>query len=176
LQREAKKESKIMNKNHSILHIGFNVQRWCYLLCLAISILVWSCQSAPPPARSANTAIEAKEDAYIKLRKEVMTYHNETMKNMDTIVKLKIALKTKLATSASIFSKDSAAVNIKRLEKAHDIMMDWMHNYKEPDSTTSQQQKMAYMRGQLSDIQRVKVKMNESIWLAAQALKKKQHE
>ena len=129
------------------------MKKW--FLYLALPVALAGCQGGPPDA-------EQKEN----LETEVMALHDEAMADMSKIYRLRRNLTT-LRDSLTAQSADTALTNlltrrILQLDEADEAMMDWMRNYKSPD-TLAHQQAMLYLQDEHKKIARVKSLMDSTI-------------
>lgn len=92
-----------------------------FLFVIGTLIILVACNNAA----DSNKGDKAKGDEVTQLKKEVMEAHDITMAQMNTMNKLKKALKEKWqnedVTDTTVYYQSYAD-----LQKAHDRMMDWM--------------------------------------------------
>ena len=72
--------------------------------------------------------------------------------------------------------QDSIRVDINRLQKAEDDMMDWMKQYKVPDKNLRKDQALDYLNIQLKNIQEVKASIAESFKQSNELLTQIKHQ
>lgn len=135
------------------------------LLALPFAIVA-GCQSGP-------TEAEQKTE----LENHVMAVHDSAMANMGTIIKMRRNLQA-LSDTLATQQTDTATItklqqSVTGLKAADEDMMNWMRNYKAPD-TLKHQQAMDYLQQELQKIEKVKVTMDSTI-KAARAIYQ-QHE
>jgi len=136
-------------------------------LVLALPLtIVAGCNTAPS---------EAEQKA--KLEEQVMAVHDSAMAEMDAIFKLRRNLRTLRDTLASQQTDSTIILQLQEsitgLGKADESMMNWMRNYKAPD-TLQHQQAMDYLQQELQKIERVKTTMDSTLKAARQTYQ--QHE
>nr|WP_255487957.1 hypothetical protein [Pontibacter sp. KCTC 32443] len=129
------------------------------LLALPLAILA-GCTPGPSEA-------EQKAD----LENQVMAVHDSAMAEMGTIIKLRRNLQA-LSDTLTTQQPDSATIqalqqNIAGLEAADESMMNWMRNYKVPD-TLQHKQAINYLQQELQKIKRVRTIMDSTIQAAHQ--------
>ena len=99
-----------------------------------------------------------------KLEDQVMSLHEKTMQDLDSVMALKKELKSVAVKSGlSKADNDSIDANLHRLQKADDDMMDWMNNYSEPDKMMAEDKALAYMNVQLNKIEGIYAEMQRSM-------------
>ncbi|HFA47584.1 MAG TPA: hypothetical protein ENJ95_01045 [Bacteroidetes bacterium] len=110
-----------------------------------------------------------------ELRDKIMAVHDEVMPKMGEIhnlgKKLKQLSKTQLADEDGASKTIVSAIEY--LEKADDGMMDWMGDFKQPSKlrgNKSHEEIMAYLNGQLKQVNQVKKDINGSIEKAKELL------
>lgn len=135
------------------------------LLALPFAIVA-GCQSGPTEAGQKT-----------ELENHVMAVHDSAMADMGTIIKLRRNLQS-LADTLATRQTDSTTIkllqqNISGLELADESMMNWMRNYKAPD-TLQHEQAMTYLQQELQKIEKVKTTMDSTIKAARDIYK--QHE
>jgi hypothetical protein len=101
-----------------------------------------------------------------ELQQQVMAVHDSAMAEMDNIFKMRRNLRT-LRDSLQIQLADTAIVSslnkqISGLNMADEGMMDWMRNYKAPD-TLQHERAMQYLQLELQKINRVKNFMDSTL-------------
>jgi hypothetical protein len=126
-----------------------------WLLYLALPLALASCQSGPSEAERQET-----------LETEVMDLHDEAMADMSKIYRLRRNL-TSLRDTLAAQSADTSITNlltrdITGLHQADEAMMDWMRNYKAPD-TLAHEQAMLYLQQEHEKMARVKSLMDSTI-------------
>lgn len=124
------------------------------LLALPIAILA-GCKSGP-------TEVVQKAE----LQQHVMAVHDSAMAEMDQIFKLRRSLRA-LRDTLETQQTDTTILqalqqNINSLNRADERMMDWMRNYKAPD-TLLHAQAMRYLQLELQKIEKVKNTMDSTI-------------
>lgn len=129
------------------------MKKW--LLYLALPLALAACQSGPSEAEQKQT-----------LETEVMALHDEAMADMGKIYRLRRDL-TSLHDSLTAQSADTAVTNllsrrIVQLHEADEAMMDWMRNYKAPD-TLAHAQAMLYLQEEHVKMEKVKSLMDSTI-------------
>ncbi|MBD1399022.1 hypothetical protein H9Q13_17770 [Pontibacter sp. JH31] len=129
------------------------MKKW--FLYLALPFALAGCQGEPSEASQKES-----------LETEVMALHDEAMADMSKIYRLRRNLTT-LRDSLSAHTADTAVTSlltrrIAQLEAADEAMMDWMRNYKAPD-TLEHQQAMLYLQQENSKMARVKSLMDSTI-------------
>lgn len=100
------------------------------------------------------------------LETEVMDLHDEAMADMGKIYRLRRNL-TSLRDTLQAQSADTATIRlltqrIQDLEKADEAMMEWMRQYKVPD-TLAHEQAMLYLNTEHRKMERVKSLMDSTI-------------
>lgn len=118
-----------------------------------------------------NTGPSAKEQK-TELQQHVMAVHDTAMADMGQIFKLRKSLRA-LRDTLATQQTDSATLlllqqHITGLNHADEAMMNWMRNYKAPD-TLQHEQAMQYLNQELQKIERVKTTMDSTIAAARQA-------
>lgn len=129
------------------------MKKW--LLYLSLPLALYACQSGPDD--------EAKQEA---LETEVMALHDEAMADMSKIYRLRRNLSS-LRDTLQAQAADTATINllsrrIQELEVADEAMMEWMRQYKAPD-TLAHQQAMLYLQDEHQKMERVKSLMDSTI-------------
>jgi hypothetical protein len=129
------------------------MKKW--LLYLALPLALAGCQGG---------SLETEQKA--GLETEVMALHDEAMAEMGKIYRLRRNLTT-LRDSLTARSADTAVTNlltrrIVQLNAADEAMMDWMRNYKAPD-TLAHQQAMLYLQDEHARMAAVKSLMDSTI-------------
>ncbi|GGG13557.1 hypothetical protein [Pontibacter amylolyticus] len=129
------------------------MKKW--LLYLSLPLTLVACQGGA-----------SEEDRQQTLETEVMDLHDEAMADMGKIYRLRRNL-TSLRDSLQAHSTDMAIISlltrrIQELEKADEAMMEWMRQYKAPD-TLAHQQAMLYLNEEHQKMARVKALMDSTI-------------
>ena len=109
-----------------------------------------------------------------ELEATVLAKHDSAMARMGDIFKLRRNLRT-LRDTLAAHENDSATLQalskeLEGLNRADEVMMDWMHNYKAPDSL-QHEQAMRYLQQELQKIERVQVVMDSTIAAAQETYK-----
>lgn len=130
------------------------MKKW--FLYLALLFAFAGCQSGP--------SSEAQQQQ--ELETEVMDLHDEAMADMGKIYRLRRNL-TALRDSLQAQTADTVRVSllsrrIAELNEADEAMMDWMRQYKAPD-TLAHDQAMIYLRDEHNKMARVKTLMDSTI-------------
>lgn len=116
---------------------------------------------------------EKKKEASEMLYDQVMAVHDEIMPKMGDIMKYKKQLRQKAELlSAEADSAQVAAINkaISGLDKAHDEMMGWMHEFDPNFDKGTQEEIMKYLNNQKEKIEKVGSVTNEAIQNAIELL------
>jgi len=114
-----------------------------------LSILTCSCKEKSPE----QLFIEEQHD-------EIMVIHDEVMPKMSKIHQLRKALKKS--------DMQNAALLVKSLDEADDMMMEWMYAYDKPSSTDDNYE--GYLAEQKIEIIKVREAMLEAITQSSKAL------
>ena len=117
--------------------------RLTYFALLLLGFLLCSCKTGE------KTPIDIQHDA-------VMAIHDEVMPKMRDIYKLKKQLKKSTGSELEVVQN-----SIAQLEKADDMMMDWMAEYKKPKA--SNPDAMSYLASELQKVDIVKSTMLTAI-------------
>ena len=123
-----------------------------------------------------NGDVPVEERAKKALYDEVMEIHDAIMPRMDDIMKLKGDLREQLdqlkeATDAVAAEKSKAMEEIvQQLEDADEGMMNWMRNFRPLEDSTAYEEAIQYLEEQKKGIEEVKVKMEEAMEAAKNAL------
>jgi hypothetical protein len=124
------------------------------LLALPLALLV-ACQGG------ASGQEEKKE-----LETRVLAIHDEAMTRMDEIIRLRRTLRDTRDTLAARQADSTAILTLEReingLDQADEAMMQWMRQYKAPD-TLQHEQAMTYLQQELTKIQRVQTILDSTI-------------
>mgnify|MGYP003578087218 CR=1 FL=1 len=129
------------------------MKKWLLYLSLPLTLL--ACQGSAGEAERQQT-----------LETEVMNLHDDAMADMGKIYRLRRNL-TSLRDTLQAQSADTATINlltrrIQELEVADEAMMEWMRQYKAPD-TLAHQQAMLYLNAEHQKMERVKSLMDSTI-------------
>lgn len=95
------------------------------------------------------------------VRKEVLNIHDKLMVDGEKVIKNKMTLDALLASDAIKSLPDSAVKKqtisnlIKKLNKADENMMDWMHFFKDDFKGKNEQEDLAYFKSQMIKIRDV---------------------
>ncbi|RIJ42646.1 hypothetical protein [Pontibacter oryzae] len=119
-----------------------------------------------------NGASETEQKA--ELEGNVMAIHDEAMAKMGDIYKLRRQLRSLRDTLEQQAQPDSAAIlalqqELSGLNQADEVMMQWMRQYKAPD-TLQHQQAMTYLQQELVKVTRVQTVMDSTLQAAKQTL------
>lgn len=118
-----------------------------------------------------NTSTEMSgEDQVVSLKKEIMVVHDKTMAEMTTMSKLRKELR-----KASKETTDTAAYYnaYQDLYQAHEDMMEWMHNFQNPDEMeVSKEEKISYLNEQKDKVMQLEEYTTASIEKAQKVLAK----
>ena len=129
------------------------------LLALPVAILA-GCKSGP-----------SETEQKLELEQHVMAVHDSAMAEMGTIFKLRRNLRALRDTLATRQTDSTTLLllqqHITGLNRADEAMMDWMRNYKAPD-TLQHQQAMQYLQQELQKIEKVKTTMDSTVKTARQ--------
>ena len=130
------------------------MKKWLLYLSLPLSLL--ACQGGSA----------SDEDRQQTLETEVMDLHDEAMADMGKIYRLRRNL-TSLRDTLQAQSADTTTISlltqrIQELEKADEAMMEWMRQYKAPD-TLAHEQAMLYLNEEHLKMTRVKALMDSTI-------------
>lgn len=104
---------------------------------------------------------ENKDNSRQELLKKVMAVHDEIMPKMGDIMKYKKQLQTKIneLTEASAEENQAKIAELTQavedLENSHDGMMNWMHGFDRNFDSEVQEEVIAYMKDQMTKIERV---------------------
>lgn len=109
------------------------------------------------------------------LEREVLQLHDQAMQKMDKINQIRMNL-TSIRKATSTPESDTTISNplinqIMALNKADDAMMNWMHQYRAPDSL-SHQEAINYLQEQLVKIKAVKIQVDSTLVNAQKTQKK----
>ncbi|MCX2739784.1 hypothetical protein [Pontibacter anaerobius] len=140
-----------------------------YLILFALPLALLSgCQSAP-----------SEEEKKAELQSQVMTIHDEAMAKMDNIHKLRRNLRSTRDTLAAQQADSTAILPLEQelsgLDKADEAMMQWMRQYRAPD-TLQHEQAMQYLQQELIKIQQVQTIMDSTIEAAQATITKYEQE
>ncbi|WP_253403317.1 hypothetical protein [Pontibacter sp. HSC-36F09] len=129
------------------------MKKW--LLYLSLPFTLIACQGGA-----------SEEDRQQTLETEVMDLHDEAMADMSRIYRMRRNL-TSLRDTLQAQSSDTATISlltrrIQELEQADEAMMEWMRQYKSPD-TLAHQQAMLYLQQEHEKMTRVKTLMDSTI-------------
>ncbi|WP_266202337.1 hypothetical protein [Pontibacter kalidii] len=127
-----------------------------YLILLVLPLALFSaCQSG-------DSGQEEKEE----LETKVLAIHDEAMARMGEIFKLRRSLRVTRDTLEAQQADSTALLSLEReidgLNKADEAMMQWMRQYKAPD-TLQHEQAMQYLQQELTKIERVQTIMDSTI-------------
>ncbi|WP_299701680.1 hypothetical protein [uncultured Pontibacter sp.] len=130
------------------------MKKW--LLYLALPLVLTSCQDG------SSSETQQKQE----LETEVMNLHDEAMADMGKIYRLRRDLSA-LRDTLQASTTDTATISllnrrIAELNEADEAMMDWMRNYKAPD-TLAYEPAMVYLRDEHDKMARVKALMDSTI-------------
>ena len=104
---------------------------------------------------------------------QVMSIHDEVMPKMEDIYKLKKQLLEELTKSNLMADKRKEIEGmVSKLDSTNNAMMDWMHNFNEPD-TTDQEAAREYLETQMEQIKKVRDLTNETLVKAKAVVEKK---
>lgn len=108
-----------------------------------------------------------------RLSKEAETIHDEAMKTMAEMNRLKRQFK-KLLTEMPQNAPDRKPYMdaVAQMEKAENGMMDWMTNYREPAPNTMPEQAIRYLREQKSKIEQNRKDIDDALAAGQKLLKK----
>lgn len=140
------------------------------ILLVAIT-LGTACGNSTEANAEANTVEQSGEDKVMVLKKEIMEVHDKTMKQMTTMSKLRKELR-----QASKEAQDTAAYYnaYQDLYQAHEDMMDWMHNFQNPDEMdVTEEEKISYLGEQKEKVVQLEEYTNSSIEKAEAVLSQK---
>ncbi|MBL3656613.1 hypothetical protein [Fulvivirga sediminis] len=115
-----------------------------------------------------NKEVPPEKRAEKDLYDEVMDVHDEAMPKMDRLMKLKGQLQEKYdigkdqekATENDLEKYHEA---IKKLEKADEAMMEWMHKFEPQEDNTDHDKVMEYYQDQKESIIKVNEQMEEAM-------------
>ena len=156
--------------------------RLYFFLFVLFAVAVSGCKNEP-----ANTSTDATtehmhehtasgvDNSQPPLFNEIMKVHDEVMPKMKDIEELKENLRMKIDTidlnmPSSKYRKDFKYA-LAELNRADDMMTDWMHNFKDGyDSIQSAEGKNDFLEMERAKIEQVKIKMETSIKIASQTL------
>ncbi len=132
-------------------------------MAFPLAVVLSSCNVGPS---------EAEEKA--SLENKVLGIHDEAMVRMGDIYKLRRQLRTLRDTLEKQPQADSTALpalqqELDGLNRADAVMMQWMHQYKAPDSL-QHQEAVAYLQQELVKIERVQTVMDSTISAAKQTI------
>ncbi len=100
---------------------------------------------------------QEKKSEVLTLHQDIMAIHDNVMPKMSDIYRLKKSLKSMYETTKDPSYGDL----ILRLNQADDMMMDWMAQYKQPKSNTSDD--IAYLKSEKNKIKIVSATMQATI-------------
>ena len=143
------------------------------LACLLLlGFIFTACQSGD--AKQENSEATSEEDKLrTTLRAEVMEIHDDAMAKMTTLYELETSIKS-LVDSASTEDLKNAEEKIVKLKTAHDDMMTWMKQFKDPKKDMPVEEVKNYFSEQLLSIQKVQTATNTSISEANAYIQSKQ--
>ncbi|UII21104.1 hypothetical protein [Fulvivirga ligni] len=115
-----------------------------------------------------NKEVPPEERAEKELYDEVMDIHDAIMPEMDNIMKLKGELQEKydIGKDQNSLSEDELKTYesaIQELEKADDVMMDWMHKFEPQDDNPDHDAVMDYYKNEKEKISDVKEQMQNAM-------------
>lgn len=114
---------------------------------LAGILILVSCNNAS----TSNGETEEVKDEVTALKKEVMKVHDRSMAEMSTLTSL-----TRTLAKTGLGQDSTGKATLYALKKSHNDMMDWMHNFKNPDEQDwTQEQKIEYLKSELQLISKV---------------------
>jgi hypothetical protein len=149
------------------MHTYFKILMRLILAIFALAIGAAACT----PAANYKT----ERDEVMKFHDVVMEDHGKLVDNqmkLDTLLKSLPALKTKYPALDTLKEKEAMKVTQARLNKAEDLMNDWMHKF-EPDVTgKSDADAIAYFRAERIRIGRVDSVYKSEIKLSGDYLSK----
>lgn len=140
-----------------------------FFVLLALSAGMLSCTNGGSTTEAENTEVSATEKVDAA-KKEVMVIHDKTMAQMGEMGQLTTKLK-----AAAVEATDTAAIYnaINDLAQAKDSMMDWMHNFENPDEMEiSEEEKVEYLNAEKAKMTDIAEYTNRSIDKAKEVLAK----
>ena len=138
-----------------------------FLFALVLPLLLVACENGAQK-------IADKHD-------EVMVVHDEAMAKMDQIYDqisdLRVRQQSLTGIDSIVRPEDMAQVldAIVALQRADDAMMDWMAAYKRPEEDADVEESLAYLEGQMEEIEQVAVDIDASLENGAAVLEKFKH-
>lgn len=136
--------------------------------------LMAACSNSENKSASGEDTDNNKMTRIDSLKKEVMAIHDTTMKDMGEVSRLQKELKARQDTT----NIDSTTVQttLKRLQKSHDDMMNWMRQYKNVDNKQewNKEDKVSYLTTQKDRVAELKDYMATTIQEAQSILDKEE--
>lgn len=146
-----------------------------FLLLLSVAIFV-GCQTAPSP--DAEEEEEPKMTYTDSLLRQVIDGHDVAMPKMFKLERLQKDLNGKIdslkKTSANKESIASLETVVKKLSEADADMHAWMEGFSYDTLKDNEQQRIAYLKGQLESVNKMKDKVLGSIAYADSVLGNKE--
>ncbi len=140
-----------------------------FFVLLGLSICVIACTNSTS-AEGESTEAKA-EDQVETLKKEVMTLHDKTMAQMGEMGQLSSKLKAASATASDTAAYYNA---INDLTQAKESMMDWMHDFENPDKMeVAEAEKVKYLEEQKTKMADIADYTDRSIEKAKKVLAEK---
>jgi hypothetical protein len=131
-----------------------------YSLILAVAIV--GCQKSEHAHNHDDGAVEPDSTNTI-LYNQVMDIHDEVMPKMEDLYNLKKDLQSQLEAAPNADQKQKIEQHIAQIDSASKMMEDWMHNFNPPADSADQEQKRAYLEGEMEKVKRVKEAMLEAL-------------
>lgn len=117
----------------------------------------------------------SNEEEKTELENKVMAIHDEAMAKMGDIYKLRRSLRSMRDTLEAQQADSSAILPLEQeitgLNMADEAMMQWMRQYKAPD-TLQHEQAMQYLQQELTKVERVQTIMDSTLEAAQATVKK----
>ena len=95
-------------------------------------------------------AEQKKNNKAESLNEDIMKLHDEAMSKSAYVLKLKSKVNVLIDSNQTTYNKDTLQLLSSQLFKADRLMLDWMHQYSEPDMKSDTAEK--YLQSQLDMI------------------------
>lgn len=152
------------------------------IIVLVMSVLLWNCKNDKAGNEAAtdshmhdHSMVGGDNNVQPPLFNEIMAVHDEIMPRMKDIEDLKAQLRLKI-DSIEVNMPDSKykadfRFALAELNRADDMMTDWMHHFKESyDTISAPAGKNDFLEYERAKIEQIKGKMETSIKIASQTL------
>jgi hypothetical protein len=147
-----------------------------FLTLFVIAFAMFACKNdkapATDPGHNHGSTASADEPA---LFNDVMKIHDEVMPKMKDIEDLKVILRMKIDSLEQNVPNSKHRADFKfaliELNRADDMMTDWMHDFKEKyDTIKDEAGKKAYLELEKVKIEHVRNQMNSGLKIASQTI------